>query len=69
MKTITPHPEIGILTVFGHEETRENQIQFGKIKDNKIKFFWKGIGDVGWNEKYGLEVPFDVNTKLSIKNV
>ena len=64
-----PHPEIGMLYVFGHENTRENRITFGEIKGNEIEFSWSGIADVDWDEEYGQNVPFKVSTFLKIKNV
>jgi hypothetical protein len=64
-----PHPEIGILTVFGHEETNNNQIVFGLSDGKSIELEWSGIADVSWNSDYGQDVPFKVQCKLEIRSV
>ena len=62
------HPEIGMLYVFGHEETRKNIIEFGPIENGEICFKWEGVNNVWWDKEYGDDVPFKLDCKLEIYN-
>ena len=64
-----PHPEIGIVYVFGHAETTDNRLEFGKVRAGKIDIKWSGCNDVSWDDDYGNDVPFSLETSLTIKNV
>ena len=62
------HPEIGMLYVFGHEETRSNIIEFGEIENGEIHCKWEGINNIYWDEEFGNDVPFKLDCKLKIKD-
>ncbi len=62
------HPEIGVLYVFGHEPTENNIIEFGAVEGNTIEFKWSGTNDVHWDDVFGSDVPFELESKLEIVN-
>ena len=61
-------PEIGIIYVFGHAQTTNNKLQFGKAEDGEIKITWSGCNELFWGGEYGENVPFTLETKLKIEN-
>lgn len=62
------HPEIGILYVFGYEPTENNIMEFGAIEGKTIKFKWAGTNDVFWDDEFGSNVPFALESDLEIIN-
>ncbi|MFY7671262.1 hypothetical protein ACOSP6_09290 [Tenacibaculum sp. MEBiC06402] len=60
------HPEIGLLYVFSHTETKNNSLEFSDVTNDTIEISWKGVADVYWDEDFDTDVPFEVQTKLSI---
>ncbi len=53
-----PHPELGILYVFGHEVVRESQLGFQQHENGAIEVRWAGVADVFWDEPFAEDVPF-----------
>lgn len=62
------HPEIGILYVFGHEETKSNMLSFGSIKGGRIQVTWEGVNDICWDDDYGDDVPFFFDSEIEFRN-
>lgn len=61
-----PHPEVGMLSVFGHAETSNNKITFGSTSEQDLNFSWSGTADVMWNSEFGSDVQFNVSGKLKV---
>ena len=53
-------PNAGTLCVLEHEYIRNSKITIVDVNDDKITIHWKGHADIFWDEKYGENVPFDM---------
>lgn len=54
----SPHPEIGMMYVFGHHDVRDTAITFGAYSAGQIELTWTGTCDVFWDHEFGKDVPF-----------
>lgn len=54
--------EAGYLYVFEHEDVTSGQIQILERQGNKFKIRWTGKANVFWDEEYGEDVPFELET-------
>lgn len=61
-----PHPELGVMYVFGHEPVYNCALSFGSIEDDEISVIWSGLCDVQWDTEFGSGVPFSVECKAKI---
>lgn len=52
-----PHPEIGLLYIFGHHEVSDSKIVFGPIEGDKIRLSWHGLCAVEYGPK--VEISFE----------
>ena len=50
----------GVLNIVEYEDVTNGVIEIKKIENNNITIHWSGNGNVFWNEKFGKDVPFDV---------
>lgn len=57
--------EAGTLCVQEHECVRKGTIEILDVENNELTIKWSGLADVGWNRKYGENVPFE--TIFSVK--
>ena len=62
------HPEVGSFYVFDHVETKNNIMKFGEISNGEIEFSWSGVADIYWDDEFDVDVPFLLETKLTIMN-
>ena len=53
-----PHPELGILYVFGHEPMYECELCFGPIEEGRIEVKWTGLCDVFWDDTFKDKIVF-----------
>ena len=53
-----PHPEFGVMYVFGHEVVRHCKLTFGPLVASEIEVTWEGECDVFWEGEYFEDVPF-----------
>lgn len=51
--------EAGILCVQEHENVVKGTIEILDIENNNITIKWSGLANVGWNDQYGKNVPFE----------
>jgi hypothetical protein len=61
-----PHPELGVMYVFGHEPVYNCSLSFGSIEGDEISVIWSGFCDVQWDIEFGSGVPFVVECKAKI---
>lgn len=61
-----PHPELGVMYVFGHEKVYNCVLSFGNIEGGEIPIFWSGQCDVLWDAEFGSAVPFILECKAKI---
>jgi hypothetical protein len=53
-----PHPELGLMYVFGHHEVYDATLAFGRLDDGRIELAWDGMCDVYWSGDFDEAVPF-----------
>ncbi len=53
-----PHPDMGVLYVFSHHETRDVRLSFGQVLPEGIELVWEGVADVLHHPDQGRDVPF-----------
>lgn len=53
-----PHPDMGVLYVFSHHETRHVRLSFGQVLPEGIELVWEGVADVLHHPDRGRDVPF-----------
>jgi hypothetical protein len=62
-----PHPELGVMYVFGHEPVYNCALSFGSIEGDEIPVTWSGLCDVHWDAEFGSDVPFAVECRATVK--
>ncbi|GAB7534832.1 hypothetical protein [Burkholderia sp. 3C] len=53
-----PHPELGLLYVFGHHDVYDTTLSFGRLHERLLEVSWSGLCDVFWDGDYMTRVPF-----------
>jgi hypothetical protein len=53
-----PHPELGVMYVFGHHPIAQCALSFGEYKNGGIELRWEGLCDVFWDAAFHAGVPF-----------
>ena len=53
-----PHPELGLMYVFGHHDVYETVLSFGRAEAGHIELAWDGLCDVFWSGDFDEAVPF-----------
>lgn len=53
-----PHPELGLMYVFGHHDVYQTVLSFGRARAGRIELAWDGLCDVFWSDGYDEAVPF-----------
>lgn len=53
-----PHPELGLMYIFGHHAVYETTLSFGNFNGSNIELEWFGLCDVFWDDDYKERVPF-----------
>lgn len=53
-----PHPELGLMHVFGHHDVYDTTLAFGRVNAGHIELVWDGLCDVFWSGDFTEAVPF-----------
>jgi len=61
-----PHPELGLLYVFGHHDVYESDLRFGPIRNGRISMTWLGLCEVFYDDAFQDDVPFDCRCDLAV---
>src|SRR5262249_57581090 len=61
-----PHPELGLLYVFGHHDVYESDLRFGPIRNGRISMTWLGLCEVFYDDAFQDDVPFDCPSDLPL---
>jgi len=64
-----PHPELGMMYVFGHEPVYDCMVRFGSIEGERIAVEWAGLCDVFWDEQFRDNVPFALRCHAAVSDV
>ena len=62
-----PHPELGVLYVFGHHPIERAKVTFGALEGDQVEVTWEGSCDVFWDETYHGGVPFHCECHAVLK--
>ena len=61
-----PH---GNVYVFGHEPLRESRLSIGPREGTRFALRWAGHCDVGWNQRYGSDLPFEIEAWATFSGI
>jgi hypothetical protein len=53
-----PHPEPGLMYVFGHHDVYDTTLAFGRLDAGHIELAWDGLCDVFWSGDFTEAVAF-----------
>ncbi len=53
--------------IFEHEDIWDSKIKFLARNGNKLLISWEGKCNIHWNDKYGENVPFKIETQMIIE--
>jgi hypothetical protein len=62
-----PHPELGLLYVFGHHDVYDCTLMFGALTENQIELVWQGLCQVYWDDDFGEDVPLRCECKANVE--
>lgn len=53
-----PHPELGLMYVFGHHDVYDTTLAFGRMATEHVELAWDGLCDVFWSGDFIEAVSF-----------
>ncbi|WP_015866261.1 hypothetical protein [Variovorax paradoxus] len=63
-----PHPELGLMYVFGHHDVYDTTLAFGRADAEHIELVWDGLCDVFWSGNFTEAVPFECRCVASLRH-
>ncbi|MDQ0586385.1 hypothetical protein [Variovorax paradoxus] len=63
-----PHPELGLMYVFGHHDVYDTTLAFGRMDAGHIELAWDGLCDVFWSGDFTEAVPFQCRCVASVRH-
>lgn len=61
-----PHPEYGLLYVFGHHHVYDSTMSFGPLVNGRIALSWVGLCEVFWDERFSDNVLLNCRCEANI---
>jgi len=61
-----PHPEPGLIYVFGHHDVYNCELRFGSFRSGLLAVAWAGLCEVFWDERFQRDVPFECRCELDV---
>jgi len=61
-----PHPELGLIYVFGHHHVYNCELRFGSFRSGRLALAWVGLCEVFWDELFRDDVPFECHCELDV---
>lgn len=61
-----PHPEYGLLYVFGHHHVYDSTIRFGPLVNDRIALNWTGLCEVFWDERFSEDVLLNCQCEADV---
>jgi len=61
-----PHPEPGLIYVFGHHYVYNSELHFGSFQNGRLALAWVGLCEVFWDERFHDDVPFECRCELDV---
>jgi hypothetical protein len=61
-----PHPEVGLIYVFGHHDVYNCELRFGLFRNGRLALAWVGLCEVLWDELFQDDVPFKCRCELEV---
>jgi len=61
-----PHPELGLIYVFGHHHVYNCELRFGSFRSGRLALAWVGLCEVFWDELFQDDVPFECHCELDV---
>jgi hypothetical protein len=65
--TAYPHPEPGLMHVFGHHDVYDSTLTFGRLDAGHIELAWDGLCDVFWSDDFMEAVPFQCRCAATVR--
>ena len=63
-----PHPELGMMYVFGHHDVYDTTLAFGRMDDGHVELLWDGLCDVFWSGDFTEAVPFKCRCVAAVRH-
>src|SRR5262245_33581403 len=61
-----PHPEPGLIYVFGHHYVYNCELRFGSFRSGRLALAWVGLCEVFWDALFQKDVPFECHCELDV---
>lgn len=63
-----PHPELGLMYVFGHHDVYDSTLAFLRVDAGRIELLWDGLCDVFWSDDFTEAVPFQCRCVAALRH-
>ncbi|MBR6421083.1 MAG: hypothetical protein IKS42_12175 [Oscillospiraceae bacterium] len=58
----------GVLNVVEYEQISKAEFMIESIIDGIATVYWRGIGDIRWDEPFDIDVPFETRVTIPLPN-